>query len=217
MSSKNRPGKCHKCGWVYPATYKRNVCKFCGGSVYRDIGPEPGYCKDCGAYCENIYTYQDHRCSKCHYYARIDKAKARPGYAEGRRASARKLLAKQAANADKAYEDWVAQLKQIQTHTLTEDEWMLACKHFGGCALCGADSIDTRMYFIRYKEGGKYNACNIIPACDKCANDLKKNPNPFRTMNQSLNESAGRFRGQNKQRLKGIVDYLQARIEETKK
>ena len=80
--------------------------------------------------------------------------------------------------------------------------------------MCGAESIDARLYFIQFKEGGKYNACNIIPACEKCSTDHKVNPNPFRTMDKMLNDTAGTNRGQNRNRLKAIVDYLQARIEE---
>lgn len=215
MNSKTRkPGKCYKCGWDYPASYGANVCKFCGGPVYRNVGPEPGYCKDCGAYVNNVHTYQDHRCSKCHNSMYKDSIKSKPDYYERRSAAVKRLKAKYAARADKVYADWLAQLKQVNTHTLTEEEWLQACRHFGSCAFCGSESIDARMYFIRHTEGGKYNACNIVPACEQCANDFKRNPNPFRTMDNCLNDSAGRYRGQNRARLKAIVDYLQARIEE---
>ena len=63
--------------------------------------------------------------------------------------------------------------------TLTEDEWIRACAHFGSCATCGASSIDARGMFIPFKFGGRYAAWNIIPLCDKCATAIKFQHNPF--------------------------------------
>lgn len=215
MSSRiKRPGKCYKCGWEYPATYGSNICKFCGGSVYRNVGPEPGYCKDCGAYCDNIHRFHDNRCSKCHSKVLMKWQRSSAEYKEQQKVYARQYMHKRSNNADKKYADWIEQLNSVNTHTLTEEEWLQACRHFGGCAMCGAESIDTRMYFIQHTEGGKYNACNIIPACEKCANDYKVNPNPFRTMDKLLNGSAGIYRGQSRERLQDIVGYLQSKIEE---
>lgn len=220
MSSKiKRPGKCYKCGWEFPATYRASTCKFCGGPVYRNVGPEPGNCKECGAYCENIHAYNDHRCRECHNKS-VREAYHKKGQSQATKEAAmqrsKRKKEKEIRIAEESYANWKAQLNSITTHSLTEDEWLQACAHFNGCAMCGADSIDARMYFIKYQEGGKYNACNIIPACEKCATDRKVNPNPFRTMNRYINSSAGLYRGQSKERLKKIVDYLQSKIEEAK-
>ena len=216
MKSKNRPAKCQKCGWVYPAAYKANICKFCGGGVYRDVGTEPGYCKKCGAYCENINRYNNKLCSQCNSKAMMLYAKSRPDYREKCAEMSNKMWHKYKAEAIKQYEDWLVQLRQLSTHTLTEDEWIQACKYFDGCALCGEKSIDARTYFIQYSEGGRYNACNIVPACDRCATAFKKNKNPFITMNEVLSVSNSIYRGQSKKNLQKVVDYLRSKIEEAK-
>lgn len=217
MSSKiRRPGKCQKCGWEYPAANGTTTCKFCGGGVYREVGPTPGYCKKCGAYCENIYKYNNHLCSKCNSKVVMANLKASPYYRERKNEARVKMHAKWRTQAIKKYEDWLEQLKQVSTHSLTEDEWMQVCRYFNGCALCGADSIDARVYFIQFKEGGKYNACNIIPACEACATDYKKQVNPFLLMDIEFagSECKRINRGQNKKNLQKIVDYLQSKIEE---
>jgi hypothetical protein len=116
------------------------------------------------------------------------------------------------AEADKSFADWLEQLGKVKTHTLTEDEWMEACKHFGGCALCDSDSIDARGYFIRFEDGGKYNACNVIPLCEKCATVLKRQPNPFRQMHPQINRNLATSRGMSVDKLHKVVDYLQSKL-----
>ena len=209
--------QCTGCGWIYPATFKAPVCKFCKAPVRAiKFKPVPGNCANCGAYVEDIYHNRGKLCNKCYYKKVYADKKARPNFEETRNKNRMKHYYVTQANADRQYTDWLSNIKDIKMHTLTEDEWMKACMHFGGCAFCGAASIDTRQYFIKFKEGGKYNACNIVPACDLCATDLKKNPNPFRYMDKQLNESKSIYRGQNRERLKRIVDYLQCIIEEAK-
>jgi rubredoxin len=215
MSSKNKwPGKCQKCGWIYPAAYGLNTCKFCGGGVYRDVKPEPGYCRVCGKYCENIHKNGNRLCSQCNSKVVEKSQKAQPDYRERRNEINKKMWHTYRATAIQKYNDWLEQLNKITTHSLTEEEWLQACSHFNGCAWCGSESIDARTYFINYSDGGKYNACNVVPACDKCANDIKKNPNPFLRMDREFNESKALLRGQNKHNLQCIVDYLQCKIEE---
>ena len=76
-------------------------------------------------------------------------------------------MERERAIAADTYETWKTRLSNLQINTLTEDEWLKACNHFDGCAMCSSDSIDARGYFIAFKEGGKYNRCNILPLCDK--------------------------------------------------
>lgn len=94
---------------------------------------------------------------------------------------------------------------------------MEACKHFGGCAYCGTDSIDARSMFIQFNAGGRYCAWNIIPACEQCETALKVDPNPFLRMDDSYHRGAkhsARKYGFTIENLQNIVDYLQSRMEE---
>lgn len=67
---------------------------------------------------------------------------------------------------------------------LTEEQWIKAVKHFGGCALCKSESVDARWYFIPFQEGGRYCAFNVIPVCEKCAHKTRVNTNYFLTDRQ---------------------------------
>ena len=95
---------------------------------------------------------------------------------------------------------------------MTEDEWLDACRYFGGCALCDSDSIDARGYFIRFEDGGKYNACNVIPLCDTCATTLKYQSNPFRQMNPYINRNLATSRGCSTTKLEKVAEYLQGKM-----
>lgn len=100
--------------------------------------------------------------------------------------------------------------------TLNEEQWMEACKHFGGCAYCGKDSIDVRSMFIKFKNGGRYCNWNIIPACEQCENALKLTDNPFIRMDQKYkrgNSTQAKKLGFNLDNLQRIVDYLQSKME----
>ena len=79
------------------------------------------------------------------------------------------------------YNEWVEKVKLVPRDypTLTEEQWMEAVKHFGGCALCGEESIDARSYFVPFKDGGRYCDWNIIPVCSKCALKTRTNYNYF--------------------------------------
>lgn len=114
--------------------------------------------------------------------------------------------------ADERFATWTERLKSITTHTLTEDEWLECCNYFGGCALCNSDQIDARGYFIRFEDGGKYNACNVIPICDKCATAIKYQSNPFRQMNPTINRNLATSRGYSKEKLEKVAEYLQSKM-----
>jgi hypothetical protein len=53
--------------------------------------------------------------------------------------------------------------------TLTEAQWLEACRFFDGCARCSSKEIDTRGFFIGKALGGRYCDWNIIPLCTRCA------------------------------------------------
>lgn len=187
------------------------ACRFCGRYFTE------GTCIICGEYCYDIVPGVG-QCKKCYdakqacRYIDIPKPapKRRPRkiYNDGKSYSMRAYERRTKA-ADERYEAWIKRLTSIQTHTLTEDEWLRACSYFGGCALCGSESIDTRGYFIRFKDGGRYNACNIIPLCESCATSVKRQPNLFRQMNPAINRNLAVSKGLTLARLENTAKYLQ--------
>lgn len=75
-------------------------------------------------------------------------------------------------------------------HTLTEEEWLEACRYFEGCAYCGSEDISTRGFLIPFKDGGEYAAWNVLPLCDKCGTRSIRQPNIFRTFKARLGYGA---------------------------
>ena len=192
---------CKGCGWIYPLITPYSTCRFCGRAFTEgtcsickepsdDIIPGTKLCRKCynkrnGVYQKRVmHTTDDNQ----KYYRRLCK------------------------EADERFAAWIEQLKSITTHTLTEDEWMESCRYFGGCSLCNSDQIDARGYFIRFEDGGKYNACNVIPICDKCATALKYQSNPFRQMNPIINRNLATSRGYSLEKLEKVAEYLQSKI-----
>ena len=195
--------KCKKCGWEYPLITPYSTCRFCGMSFTQ------GICSVCGEYSDDIIP-STKLCRPCYnkrngvYQKRVQRT------TDNNQKYYRRLL----KEADDRFAAWVARLSKLTTHTLTEDEWLEACRYFGGCALCGDDSIDARGYFIRFEDGGKYNACNVIPMCDKCATDMKHQSNPFRQMNPFINRNLATSRGLSLANLEKAAEYLQSKMEE---
>lgn len=216
FSERVKERKCTKCGWIYPVTYKSSWCKFCKAPVHAIYQKVPGNCANCGAYVDDIYHFAGRLCSKCYSKKNYAQKKTMSNFRETANRYSREHYHRTSDKAAQSYKDWLEQLNSISTHVLTEDEWLAACEHFGGCAFCGSDSIDARQYFIPFKEGGKYNACNVVPACDQCATSLKETPNPFIYMNKVLSRNKAMERGQSVRKLKSITEYLQSKIEEAK-
>jgi hypothetical protein len=77
------------------------------------------------------------------------------------------------------YNTWKEVIAKLPFKPISEQEWLAACSHFGGCAICGDDHIETRQYFIPFKDGGKYTAYNVFPMCGKCSTHAKRLLNPF--------------------------------------
>lgn len=169
---------CEKCGWVLPMRHPANHCPICK-TWFKE-----GICTKCGKPV-TFYRYGKRTCKECY-----DKYVRTP----------RDNQAMQQRRVD-FYNEWVEKISKIPKDypTLTEDQWMEAVKHFNGCALCKSDDVDTRGYFIPFKNGGRYCDWNIIPVCDKCATEIRLNPNYFKNR-----RPAG---------LMDIVDYLEVRID----
>lgn len=193
---------CKKCGWVYPKVTPYTSCRFCG------LAFTNGTCKKCGEYTEDLIPGNG-LCRTC--YNKRHAIYQKKVYVDPEHHNDyRKRLY---VVSDNKFAEWTARLKSIKTHTLTEDEWMEACRYFKGCALCNIESIDARGYFVRFEDGGKYNACNVIPLCDKCATELKYQHNPFRRINTMFNSSLDLVRGISTDKLNKAADYLQRKME----
>ena len=192
---------CKKCGWVYPLVTPYSTCRFCGMSFTQ------GICSVCGEYSDDIIP-STKLCRPC-YNKRNGVYQKRVVRTTDDNQKTYRRLAKEAYD---RFAAWLDELGKIKTHTLTEDEWLEACRYFGGCALCDNESIDARGYFIRFEDGGKYNACNVIPVCDKCATEIKYQSNPFRQMNPTLNRNLATSRGLSLAKLERAAGYLQSKM-----
>lgn len=192
---------CKGCGWVYPLITPYSTCRFCGRSFTE------GICSICGERSDDIIP-STKWCRKC-YNKRNGVYQKRVIHTTDDNQKYYRRLCKEA---DERFAAWIEQLKSITTHTLTEDEWLECCSYFGGCALCNSDQIDARGYFIRFEDGGKYNACNVIPICDKCATAIKYQSNPFRQMNPIINRNLATSRGYSLEKLEKVAEYLQSKM-----
>lgn len=155
---------CSGCGWVYPIQYNKPKCRFCGTAFEKRV------CKDCGTYTKLLPGTAI--CSKCKYRRDII-------YTRGDECA--HLL-----KAEKDLHDWLELVRKAKFNTLTQEEWLRACKHFGKCAMCPSESIDARGFFLPFKMGGRYAAWNIVPVCEFCATELKKHDNIFLTHNVGI-------------------------------
>lgn len=187
--------KCNYCGWESPITNTR-TCFVCHKAF------NEGLCKACGQHSNELDLTQ-FKCPACmllhrrNFYFITDIIRD---------------------TAIKIFEDWREQFKEVPTpyKTLTEQEWQKACRYFKGCALCKADSIDARSYFIPFEKGGPYTSWNVIPVCDKCAAAWVQQSNPWLRMHKQLNTTVVKSRNFSYDNLNQIVAYLQERLEEVK-
>lgn len=182
---------CKGCGWVYPKDWPGKTCRFCHTRLTE------GICAVCGEYSEKLHRY---RCASCATKEHISWRSSRRG------------------NAQSQYEEWLKEISKIPTpyKTLTEEQWLEACKHFGGCAYCGADSIDARSMFIDFSNGGRYCAWNIIPSCERCETAIKSIRNPFARMDNILyrdKASSAKKYNFSLDNLHKITDYLHSKME----
>lgn len=193
---------CKGCGWVFAKVTPYKSCPFCGRYFTE------GVCIDCGEYSYDLVPSKG-ICPECQRkrVAKYNRNRTPTDWAARRH---KKICEED----DKMFDDWVAQIKELKMHTLTEEEWMEACRYFGGCAVCASESIDARGYFISYEDGGRYNAANVIPICEKCATAAKAQHNPFRRSDTRLASSPTQYRGANREKLSKVVDYLQRKIDE---
>lgn len=194
---------CKGCGWEFPLETPYNNCPFC----HREFSV--GTCSVCGELVDDIVPGKGKKCYKCFraYVNKLCKSDQHSEYRSERHQQQR-------ADKDRQLKEWVEATNAANTHPLTEEEWLEACRHFNGCALCGNESIDARGYFIPFKLGGKYVASNVIPLCEKCATStrLTRNTNPFKSLDKILSRDTLLLNHIKKDALNNIVDYLQPKI-----
>ena len=178
---------CKKCGWVVSDNDPVKACPVCHTKYEKKKRTDtPGICKRCGKPYEPWSKYKrQNYCLPCYQivYNKIDR--------DNRLYQRRRDI----------YNEWLKKIAQVPKDypTLTEKQWMEAVKHFGKCAICGDESIDTRGLYIPFKSGGRYCDWNVIPICSKCAQKAKSNYNYF-----LYDRPPG---------LIGIIDYLEPRLE----
>jgi len=178
--------KCTKCGWEYPITHPERSCRFCGTAF------EKGICSSCGEYKKLTYGRY---CTQCNSIKKMAKRKP-----EDNRRLANECISRKREFDNDSYNAWLYDIMDAPLVTLTEKQWLEACAHFKGCAYCDSSNIDSRSMFIPFKDGGRYTAWNIIPACEKCETK-------FHTVNTFV---------KHKDSIDKIVGYLQPILERMK-
>lgn len=196
---------CDSCGWVYPPSFNEPRCRFCGTRF------KERFCPDCGQL-KVPYSFESPICADCARRRMRERAKGREDTTVGDRVA--RYRAKHIAISEERYRSWLELITAAPFKPLTEEQWLAACRYFGGCALCNNSSIDSRSYFIPYKVGGRYTAWNILPLCEKCETDLKIIVNPFRRMNTKLTDCLPTGRGLSMERVDTAAKYLQDRLKE---
>ena len=169
---------CKQCGWVLDVRDPNTRCPICKTRFTE------GLCRICG---EFLPYYSGDRCVCRDCYLHVTK---KPD--DDRRLNERRKA---------VYKEWLAKIARVPKAypTLTEAQWLAACKHFEGCACCGNDSVDARGYFVPFRDGGRYCDWNIIPMCERCATAARINGSMFATSSRPA-------------RLVDIINYLEDKL-----
>jgi hypothetical protein len=128
------------------------------------------------------------------------------------RVSSLKSKAKRIANLESRFDAWLSKVNAVPKNypTLTEGQWLAACRHFDGCARCHSDDIDTRGFFISATLGGRYCDWNIIPLCERCAKRWNLDKSVFvYVLNRDNIERTDEYR----KCLENIIEYLEVKLD----
>lgn len=184
---------CKRCGWVYPITQPGPRCKICGEPFEHVV------CTRCGTVVSGHDLIRSHSwCRKC--------------YNESNRPYKPKYNKQRVEAREARFEAWLEKIKQVPKNypTLTEAQWLEACKFFNGCARCNSEDIDTRGFFIVAKLGGRYCDWNIIPLCERCAKTWNTTTSVFVTaLYRDWQNRNSEYRDQ----LEKIVEYLEVKLD----
>lgn len=204
---------CPSCNWVFPSSYTRTRCKFCDTLFKEQI------CYNCKQlYPTEVFTvhksgrdagYLQRECRLC---AAKRSSRSWVEQHDKRLESARKYVAKHKLMAEESLEKWL-KATNLVFKPLTEDEWLMACAYFSGCAMCGEPHIETRQYFIPFQLGGKYAAWNIFPMCGKCSTVHKEVKNPFLWLDPVVGRKIRYRYNMNQERADRLLEYFILQIE----
>lgn len=188
---------CSNCGWVYPISQVGRLCLICGAEMDQVKCMVCGEVKPIGEMAKGR-----NMCKACWNFR--DKAYQKRTY--------EKLYAR----LDGQYQEWLDIIQSIPTTypTLTEEQWMQACRYFKGCAVCGSEDIDARGFLISFDLGGRYCNWNVIPLCERCSHHFATNVNPYRQARNMDRTTAGSdFKNRNN--LDKIIKYLRERLDDS--
>lgn len=209
------PKYCSECNWEYPSSYNSPTCKFCRGEM------SPKLCSECDERkpLDMFYVVSSgprkgkhlSKCIPCRESKEQQKAMNRDKTKE--LDASRIATAKHDAKVRAECADLLMRLKDaLPKQSMTEAEWMEVCSHFGGCAVCGEEHIETRFFFIDIQDGGKYAKGNVLPMCGRHAKFTKRKSNPFLWLTPRMGQ--GRRLKLTAKRLAKIEDYFMSVIEE---
>lgn len=185
---------CKHCGWAYPITQEGRKCKICGHEF------ETFTCYRCGKQVPaEEAVIGTTMCRKCFSPTNIKKTV--------------KYNKKIDAQLQARFDNWLEKVRAVPKDypTLTEEQWLAACRHFDGCARCHNSTIDSRGFFIGAKLGGRYCDWNVIPLCEKCATNWNLSLNIFKNARQR--DHALKRHGEYRECLENIVDYLGGKLD----
>lgn len=181
---------CKFCGWEYPHSHIGLACIVCG-KPFDEV-----FCKTCKQLLP-ASAFQPGRlsCKKC------------------RRPYNNAFWHKHLDELHNAYDAWLEKVRAVPKSypTLTEEQWLAACRYFDGCARCSSKDIDARGFFVGAKQGGRYCDWNVIPLCERCASNWDLNQSMFRyaEMRDYSNKTTEHREG-----MKKIVDYLGGKLDD---
>lgn len=184
---------CKHCGWVYPITQPGVACRICKTPF------EVVVCRMCGEVVSGDKRVKStNLCKRCFNGINL--------------VSSRKSKAKRLESLEGRFNAWLAKVRSVPKNypTLTEEQWLAACRHFDGCARCHSDNVDTRGFFISAALGGRYCDWNIIPLCERCASRWNLDKSVFvYVYNRDHVERTDEYR----ECLENIIKYLEVKLD----
>jgi len=184
---------CKNCGWVYPITQPGRKCLICG-AVFPVIV-----------------------CTTCHKPTPIEKMESGTWTCKACAAAHDKVVRDSKLKfLEDQFDEWVAKINSVPKNypTLTEEQWLEACRHFDGCARCHSNDIDARGFFVGAELGGRYCDWNVIPLCEKCASTWNLSRSAFRyTLARDHKAHGTEYR----ECLVKIIEYLGGKLDAASK